>query len=281
MTARFPSTPSRGIGSHQSAAMGTDEWLTPPWLLQAVGGAESFDLDPCAPILRPWSMAREHLTIQDDGLARAWGGRVWLNPPYGDAMAVWMARLARHGDGLGLIFARTETEAFHATVWPHASAVLFLKGRLHFHRPEAPDPARCLSAPHVWTNCAEAGKMKVCAWCGMAKANGGAPSVLVAYGPHEMDRMAAMNGVPGRFVPLRLPRAVVVAILDSTWREAVAGVVAANDGPVRLDDLYRAMARHPKAKNHRHWREKVRQTLQRGGFRRIDRGLYALEGEAA
>jgi hypothetical protein len=225
-------------------------------------------------------MARQHYTVRDDGLALPWSGRVWLNPPYGAAMATWMMRLARHGAGLGLIFARTETEAFHTTVWAHASAVLFLQGRLHFHRPEAPDPGRCVHAPHDWVDCAEAGKMKVCAWCGMAKANGGAPSVLVAYGVDEMDRLAAMD-IAGQFIPLRLPRAVVAAVLESTWREAVAGVIAANDGPVRLDDLYRAMARHPKARDHRHWRAKVRQTLQRGGFRRINRGLYALDSEAA
>ncbi|MDG4853840.1 MULTISPECIES: hypothetical protein [unclassified Mesorhizobium] len=43
------------IGSHQSAAAGTDVWLTPPALLAALGGAESFDLDPCAPLDRPWT----------------------------------------------------------------------------------------------------------------------------------------------------------------------------------------------------------------------------------
>ena len=43
-----------GIGSHQSATMQNDEWLTPPEILKPLG---SFDLDPCAPINRPWDMA--------------------------------------------------------------------------------------------------------------------------------------------------------------------------------------------------------------------------------
>lgn len=42
----------KGMGSHQSAAMLKDEWLTPPEIIQALGGPESFDLDPCAPINR-------------------------------------------------------------------------------------------------------------------------------------------------------------------------------------------------------------------------------------
>jgi hypothetical protein len=57
---------------------GKDEWLTPPPLIQALG---EFDLDPCAPIKRPWDMAKNHYTIEDDGLEKDWFGRVWLNPP--------------------------------------------------------------------------------------------------------------------------------------------------------------------------------------------------------
>ena len=67
------------IGSHQSAKMGKDEWLTPPELIRALG---EFDLDPCAPINRPWPTAGGHFTREDDGLTKEWFGRVWLNPPY-------------------------------------------------------------------------------------------------------------------------------------------------------------------------------------------------------
>ena len=74
------------IGSHHSARAGTDVWLTPPNILEALGGADSFDLDPCAPLNRPWDMARNHYTIDDDGLARPWSGRVWLNPPYANGV---------------------------------------------------------------------------------------------------------------------------------------------------------------------------------------------------
>lgn len=45
----------RGMGSHQSARMKNDEWLTPPHVLKALG---EFDLDPCAPITRPWEIAK-------------------------------------------------------------------------------------------------------------------------------------------------------------------------------------------------------------------------------
>lgn len=120
-----------------------DEWLTPPHIIQALG---EFDLDPCAPISRPWPMAKEHYTIMDNGLLKPWHGRVWLNPPYGRETFRWMDRLAAHGSGIGLIFARTETKGFHRSIWQKAHSVFFFEGRISFHhadgsagqRPNAP-----------------------------------------------------------------------------------------------------------------------------------------------
>jgi hypothetical protein len=100
--------------------MQKDEWLTPPEIILALG---AFDLDPCAPITRPWPVAKQHYTIADDGLRMPWHGRVWCNPPYGRAVDDWLARLAEHGRGTALTFARTET-AFFCRVWQRASAIL-------------------------------------------------------------------------------------------------------------------------------------------------------------
>lgn len=106
-----------------------DEWLTPPEIVQALG---PFDLDPCSPINRPWDTAKEHYTKEDDGLTKAWRGRVWLNPPYGKHTYTWLNKLAEHGYGIALVFARTETKGFHEAVWKKADSVFFFKGRLKF-----------------------------------------------------------------------------------------------------------------------------------------------------
>lgn len=163
---------SKGVGGHQRPYRGrTDEWLTPPGILAALG---PFDLDPCAcPEGRPWPTAALHWTKAEDGLAREWRGRVWLNPPYGPETGRWVRRLADHGDGVALVFARTETEAFHRWCWERASAMLFLRGRLHFCWPDGQ----------------------------RAKFNAGAPSVLVAYGPLNAGRLRDC-GLAGRYVPL-------------------------------------------------------------------------------
>jgi hypothetical protein len=156
------------IGSHQSAASERDEWLTPPHVLRSLG---QFDLDPCAPVVRPWPTAAQHYTAHDDGLTKPWFGRVWMNPPYGQQSAKWMERLADHGNGIALIFARTETGIFFPWVWEHARALLFLRGRLHF--------------------CHVDGRA--------AAGNAGAPSVLIAYGASNAAALRSC-GLPGKVV---------------------------------------------------------------------------------
>ncbi len=118
------------LSSHQSAKMKNDEWLTPPEILEPLG---RFDLDPCAPVSRPWDTALVHYTIEHDGLRKPWEGRVWLNPPFGREAVKWLRRLKTHGNGIALIPARTETKMFYECVWGYADGVLFIEGRPHFH----------------------------------------------------------------------------------------------------------------------------------------------------
>lgn len=117
------------LSTHQRNG-GHDEWLTPPSILHALG---KFDLDPCSPINRPWPTASEHFTVEQDWLSLPWVGRVWLNPPFGREAVKWLRRLVEHGNGIALIPARTETAMFYECVWGVAHAVLFIKGRPHFH----------------------------------------------------------------------------------------------------------------------------------------------------
>jgi len=152
-----------GMTGHESSTGGTDEWLTPPELIAALG---TFDLDPCSPIKRPWDTARKHYTIEDNGLAQKWDGRVWLNPPYAN-VPVWMSRMADHGHGTALLFARTETRAWQEFIWPRATALLFIKGRLTFWTPGG-RPAR-----------------------GPA----GAPSALIAYGDRDAEALRTSDVV--------------------------------------------------------------------------------------
>ena len=115
---------------HEASVGATVEWYTPAWVFDALG--LDFDLDPCHPRPRlPWTPAREVYSLPDDGLALPWFGRVWCNPPYGKETVRWLRRLAEHGDGVALVFARTDPDWFHE-VAARADAVLFVRGRVRF-----------------------------------------------------------------------------------------------------------------------------------------------------
>lgn len=158
---------------YQSSKMLSDEWLTPPKLIKSLG---EFDLDPCSPENRPWPTAKIHYTKLDNGLAQTWGTkntRIWYNPPYGSETEKWLSKLATHGNGIALIFARTETKMFFEHVWNKADALLFIKGRLYFHRIDGI----------------------------VAKHNSGAPSVLIAYGRKNINSLIECN-IPGKLIIL-------------------------------------------------------------------------------
>ena len=119
------------LSGHQSARAKSTTYLTPPEILASLG---EFDLDPCAaPSPRPWSTAARHIELPEDGLTAEWCGRIWCNPPFGREAAAWLERMAAHGNGIALVPARTETAMFYRSVWGQADAVLFLRGRPHFH----------------------------------------------------------------------------------------------------------------------------------------------------
>jgi len=120
-----------------------DEWLTPPEIIKSLG---EFDIDPCTPINRPWDTAKIHYNKNDDGFTKEWHGRVWCNPPYGRQTFEWIHKLAAHGNGMTLIFARTETLGFHYEVWDKADAIFFFKGRLKFHYVDGTQ-GQCANAP--------------------------------------------------------------------------------------------------------------------------------------
>lgn len=124
----------------------SDEWFTPPEVFEALGLA--FDLDPAAPVGGvPWVPAARYFTKREDGLSQPWSGRVWLNPPYGRGTERWLRKLADHGDGLALVFARTDT-AWFQRVATQATALCFVGGRLRFRRPDG-TPGDTAPAPSL------------------------------------------------------------------------------------------------------------------------------------
>ena len=149
----------------------TDVWLTPPSLINSLG---EFDLDPCCPNNLPWKTAKKFYSLENgqDGLGLDWEGRVWLNPPYSNWVP-FMEKLKKHGNGIALIFARTETRGFFNHVWNDADSILFLKRRVKFVKSD-------LSGGGAST----------------------APSVLIAYGQNNTQAIK-LSGVEGKLIQLK------------------------------------------------------------------------------
>ncbi len=133
-------------GSSVHFSSDSPEWYTPPNIIDRVirtlGGIE---LDPCADPKKTVP-ALNHLTEEDDGLSFEWSGKVYMNPPYGAGIKLWVEKLRDHhvggdvSEALALVPSRTDT-AWFAMLRDYPRC--FIRGRLRFsgHDNSAPFPS--------------------------------------------------------------------------------------------------------------------------------------------
>lgn len=118
----------------EKTANSSDEWYTPKEIIDALG---KFDLDPCAPVIPLWNTARIMYNKEHDGLNQEWEGRVWLNPPYSRPLfEKFVNRMAEHNNGIMLTFNRCDTKIFQDVIFPKATGMMFVKGRIKFYTPD-------------------------------------------------------------------------------------------------------------------------------------------------
>lgn len=121
-------------GSHAIFTSRSEEWGTPQILFDRLflefGG---FDLDPCATLEN--AKCERYFTKEHDGLNQAWFGKVFMNPPYGKQIGLWMQKAYEFslagGLAVCLVHARTDTRWWHDWV-EGKGKYRFLKGRLKF-----------------------------------------------------------------------------------------------------------------------------------------------------
>lgn len=170
---------------------GTDRWLTPPELVEALG---PFDTDPCCEPWMPWRTAARMLSLTPvpdrigrggdvleegsivpgherfrdsfvrseiaNGLSTPWEGRVWMNHPY-SAGLMWACKMASHNRGIALTAAKSTDTEWGQMFLRHCSLSYFMAGRLLFHYPD--------------------GTRSVGKWL---------PNVLWAFGDDDAERLA-------------------------------------------------------------------------------------------
>lgn len=140
----FNSDEVRKSGAHVAHNAGESEWFTKPELVEAarevMGG---IDLDPASTaIANEKIQASRFHSIEDDGLAQEWTGRVWMNPPYAQpACSDFCNKLLQHynaGDvpeACVLVNNATETEWLQGLA-AVATAACFPRTRAWFWHPE-------------------------------------------------------------------------------------------------------------------------------------------------
>jgi len=225
--------------------LNNDEWLTPPEIIKSLG---SFDLDPCSPIKRPWDTAKNHYSLNNNGLLQNWFGRIWLNPPYGRELEAWLNRMALHNNGIALVFARTETKAFQEYVFPYADSILFIKGRIQFYT-----------------------------ITGIKQNNVNAPSLLIGYNEYNSD-MISKSGINGFHISLN-PDLFIIGIEiqeNRSWKIIVDEALNILNKESTLSEIYDTVIKlaPKKIQKNKHFKEKIRQVLQLH-FNNINKGIWS------
>ena len=128
------------VRAHVANNSGNNEWYTPAKYIdlarEVMGG---IDCDPAtSEIANQTVKAKTIFTVEDDGLAQTWRGRVWMNPPYAQPLMSAFAEAVSAKFESGeieqaciLVNNATETQWFQRMV-SVANAVCFPKSRIKF-----------------------------------------------------------------------------------------------------------------------------------------------------
>jgi ParB family chromosome partitioning protein len=123
---------------------GEIEWYTPPEFIEAARAVlGAIDLDPASSdIAQERVRASVYYTKEDDGLTKAWAGRVWMNPPYAaDLIVPFVEKLCHHfGNGdvtEAVVLVNNAMETGWAQLLSrNASAINFPSRRVRFIKPD-------------------------------------------------------------------------------------------------------------------------------------------------
>ena len=106
-----------------------DECYTPQWVFDALN--TTFDLDVASGhsqyIVTP---AARKYTVDDDGLASPWEGKVWMNPPF-SKITPWINKFLDHGNGICLV-PLSSNGRWVNQLWDSKASVSYLPSNMSF-----------------------------------------------------------------------------------------------------------------------------------------------------
>lgn len=113
----------------------TNEWSTPQNLFDELNREFNFTLDPCATSVN--HKCSKFYTISDNGLSKDWSSDiVFMNPPYGGHTGDWIQKALEESKRgavvVCLIVSSTDRSYWHNFIFPYASQIRFIRGRVTF-----------------------------------------------------------------------------------------------------------------------------------------------------
>lgn len=121
----------------------SNEWITPQWFFDELDKEFEFTLDPCA--TKENHKCKKYYTVDDNGLVKNWTNDVvFMNPPYGGNTKQWIKK-AWQSSCCGstvvcLIVSSTDRSYWHDYIFPFASQIRFIRGRLKFSKSSSTAP---------------------------------------------------------------------------------------------------------------------------------------------
>ena len=121
-------------------------WETPQDFFNKLNDVFNFNLDSCAEV--DTAKVANYYTVEDDALVQDWKGNVWCNPPYGREQIKFVNKALdesnKHKSTVVLLIpARPDTKVWQNVIFPNASQVCFVKGRLRFGNSKENAPFPC------------------------------------------------------------------------------------------------------------------------------------------
>ena len=121
-------------------------WETPQDFFDKLNAVYDFTLDACAE--DETAKVSNYFTVEDDALNQDWKGIVWCNPPYGKEQVEFIKKALneskKHNSTVVLLIpARPDTKVWQDIIFPNASKICFVRGRLKFGNASENAPFPC------------------------------------------------------------------------------------------------------------------------------------------
>lgn len=121
-------------------------WETPQNFFDKLNNKYNFTLDACAEY--ETAKVSNYFTVEDDALTQDWKGVVWCNPPYGREQVKFinkaLSESKKHESTIVLLIpARPDTKVWQDVIFPNASKICFVRGRLKFGNSSENAPFPC------------------------------------------------------------------------------------------------------------------------------------------